>query len=226
MPCYVDIDVNVIGDANGGTAYYSITAEQDLGATGQLKIWSAIVENNFMAGGTWGGYAGQEMMWIPRAIPAGPQGMVVSFTGPYPQTINLTGPAYTLNCSANGWNFANMAVVSFVQMSTGTKEVLNASYIDLPDTGTGVEGPEGGPIWQAATIEAWPNPSSGSLSIGAAVPGGTAGTVRVFDTAGRVVDEFAAGDVVSLSISEPGVYFARLETTDGQVASTRFTVVR
>lgn len=224
VPSYVEIETNVVGDASGGTVYYSITAEQELTYTGQLKVWSAIVENNFTAPSTgWGGYGGQEMRWIPRAIPAGAQGTVISFTGPYPQTVNIVG-SYVLNSAS--WNFDNLAMVTLVQPTSGTREVMNAAYTDLADTATGIEGPDGGVIGENSGISIWPNPSSGQLSIGALLPGGISGTVTVFDLAGRTVTSFEASGATSLEIDLPGVYIARLETSSGEAVSERFTVVR
>lgn len=164
-----------------------------------------------------------EMRWIPRAIPAGAQGTVISFTGPYPQTVNIEG-SYVLNPVS--WNFDNLAMVTIVQPTGGTKEVLNAAYSDLADTATGIEGPDGGVIGETSGISVWPNPSSGQLSIGALLPGGISGTVTVFDLAGRTVTSFEASGATSLEIDVPGVYIARLETSTGEAVSERFTVVR
>ncbi len=222
VPCHVDIDVNIVGNASGGTAYYSITAEQDLGVTSQIKVWSVIEEDHETATSAWGGYSGQEMMWIPVAWPLGTAGSVLNFTGPYPQTISVSAP-YTLTPASHVFN--NLNVATFVQLSTGTRECLNAHFMDLPDTATGVEGPSGAEL-ASFSIDAWPNPSHGALSIAAIIPDGTAGQVRIYDILGRTVSEFAAGGITSVTVGEPGVYFARLETSSGEVASTRFTVVR
>ncbi|MDM7993111.1 MAG: T9SS type A sorting domain-containing protein [Candidatus Fermentibacter sp.] len=223
VPSYVSIETNVVGDATGGTVYYAITAEQDLGVSGQIKVWSAIVENGFTAPGNWGGYSGMEMRWIPRSIPAGNQGTVISFTGPYPQTVNIAG-TYLLDC--NMWDFESLALVTLVQPTTGTREVLNAAYTDLPDTATGIEGPEGGTPCETAMLSAWPNPSHGELSIGAMLPSGVSGEVTVFDLSGRAVAGFEASGLTSVSIEEPGVYLARMETSSGEAVTTRFTVIR
>lgn len=219
----MSIETNVVGDATGGTVYYAITAEQDLGVSGQIKVWSAIVQNGFTAPSGWGGYSGMEMRWIPRSIPAGNTGTVISFTGPYPQTVNIAG-TYLLDSYM--WNFDSLALVTLVQPTTGTREVLNAAYTDLPDTATGIEGPEGGTSGEAAELTAWPNPSHGELSIGVLLPAGASGDVTVFDLAGRAVACFEASGVTSVSIDEPGVYLARLETASGEAVTTRFTVIR
>jgi len=222
VPSYVDIDVNVVGNASGGTAYYTITIEQNPGVTGPFKLWSAILESNETASSAYGVYAGQVLMWEPRAFPMGTSGTAVTIAGPYPQTINLSG-TYTLNPSEHPFN--NLSVISYVQSTTGSHEVLNAAFMDLPDTATDIEDAAIAGIGQMS-IDAWPNPSSGSLSISTIVPGGAAGQVTVFDITGRAVCAFAAGGVSPVTLEEPGVYFAKLETSAGEVVSTRFTVAR
>ncbi len=222
VPSYVDIDVEMVGNATGGTAYYTLTIEQDPGVSGEIKIWSAILESHEIAGTPYGVYNGQELMWEPRAWPMGASGTAISITGPYPQTINVTG-TYTLDPAVHIFN--NLDVITYVQASTGTHEVLNASFEDLPDTATGVEDFEGAGIG-SLSINAWPNPSTGNLSIGTVVPAGATGQVSVYNTAGRLVAEFEAGGVVPVTIEESGVYFARLRTSSSDAVLTRFTVVR
>jgi hypothetical protein len=219
VPCYTSIDVNMVGNASGGTAYVSVTAEQDLGVSGQIKVWTVVCEDHEMAGGSWGLYSGMEMMWIPVAWPLTAQGSVITFTGPYPQTVSVAGN-YTLSPTLNP--FDNLNVVTFVQGTT-TRQVLNASYMDLPDTATGIEdmGDATG-----TNLAVWPNPSDGFMSIGASLPESMTGTVTVFSIAGRTVTSFDASPVTPISIDEPGIYFVRLETSDGEVLSERFTVVR
>jgi hypothetical protein len=222
VPSYVDIDANVVGNASGGTAYYTITIEQDPGVTGPFKLWTAILESHEMGSSDYGVYAGQELMWEPRAFPLGTSGTEISITGPFPQTVNLSG-AYTLNPAEHPFN--NLDVIAYVQSSSGSHEVLNAAFMDLPDTATDIEDSDITGINQMS-IDAWPNPSSGSLSISAIIPGGAEGQVTIFDITGRTVGEFAAGGVSSVTLEDSGVYFARLETSTGEVVSTRFTVAR
>jgi len=224
VPSYVDISVDVVGNASGGTATFAVTAEQDLGTSAQIKLWSAIVENNFTAPTGWGLYSGSLMMWVPRAILAGPQGTVLSFTGPYPQTLTVTGPAYQLDPVL--MNFANLKVVSFVQVSTGTRDVLNASYVDLPDTNTGFGDSGTSPDISSSILQIGPNPTSGDLNVYTLLPTGTTGTVSVFDLDGRIVDSFTAGGAVSTGIETPGVYFVRLQTSSGEVQTRSCTVLR
>jgi len=223
VPSYVSITSNVVGNASGGTVYYAITVEQDPGVTGPFKIWSAVLESHETAGSAYGVYAGQELMWEPRAFPMGTSGTLINITGPYPQTINMAG-TYTLDPVAH--TFDCLDLITYVQATTGTHEVLNAAFTDMPDTATGIEGPGGAPIDAPSTITAWPNPCEGHLSIGTVLPAGVTGTVTVFDLAGRAVTSFDANGASSIELGESGVYLARLETTAGEAVTTRFTVIR
>lgn len=223
VPSYVSISTSVVGDASGGMVYYTINVEQDPGVTGPFKIWSAILESHETASSAYGVYSGQELMWEPRAFPMGTSGTLIEITGPYPQTINMAGD-YTLNPVAHTFDYLNL--ITYVQATTGSHEVLNAAFSDLPDTATGIEGPDEAAIHGSSIISVWPNPCSGQLSIGAMMPSGVTGTVTVFDLSGRSVTSFDAAGSVGLEIDQPGVYVARLETTAGEAVSTRFTVIR
>jgi len=221
-PAYVSIDVNMAGDSTGGTAYVSVTAEQDPGTSGLLKVWCAIVEDEQLASGSsWGGYNGKTLNWLPVAWPMGATGTVISFTGPYPQTVSISHP-YTLNPAVH--EFENLRVVTFVQPTAGTKEVLNAHYMDLPDA-TGVSEPEGAGPTEGCELTLWPNPCAGQLSVGAVVPAGVTGTLTVYDMAGREVASFEAQAVNELELDQSGVYMARLSTSAGGSLSRRFTVI-
>jgi len=218
-PCYLDIEVTATGSFSTGTLSYSITAEQDLGVSGQIKIWSVITEDHDMAAGGWGYYSGMEMMWLPMAWPLGTQGDVITFTGPYPQTVDLSAP-YTLNPAIH--TFDNLHVVTFVQV-TSTKQVLNANYMHLADA-TGIEG-QGVVDPGVGDLSVWPNPSSGSLTVSTLVPDGASGTITVFSISGRTVDSFDASPATELNISEPGIYFAILETSAGDTFTESFTIL-
>ncbi len=221
-PAYVSIDVNMAGDSTGGTAYVSVTAEQDPGTSGLLKVWCAIVEDEQLASGSsWGGYNGKTLDWLPVAWPMGATGTVISFTGPYPQTVSISH-TYILNPAVH--EFENLRVVTFVQPTGGTREVLNAHYMDLPDA-TGVSEPEGsGPV-EGCELTLWPNPCAGQLSIGALMPAGVTGTLTVYDLTGREVASCEAQAVNDLVMEQSGVYIARLSTSTGGSLSQRFTVI-
>jgi hypothetical protein len=222
VPSYVGIDVNMVGNASGGTAYISVTAEQAPSA-GSIKVWSVVLEDHEMANSSWGLYNGMEMMWIPVGFPLGAQGSVLNFTGPYPQTISVMGN-YTLTPSTD--IFDNLNVATYVQYTTGTKEVLNASFIDLPDTATDIYESETTPVVANSVLGAWPNPTTGVFTVSSLVPQGTTGTVEIFDISGRSVDHFDAGSVQNISIEEAGVYFIRLTTSSGEVVSRQVAVIR
>jgi len=213
----------MVGGASGGTGYYSITAEQDLGVSGQIKVWSVVIQDNFIAAGSWGGYTGMEMMWMPVAFPLGAAGQVISFTGPYPQTVDVMG-TYTLNPTIHIFN--NLKVVTYVQLGSGTREVLNAHYMDLPDTATSVYGDEAAQVGESAQLFVGPNPCRGQFTVSSVLPQGQTGTVSVYDISGRVVQSFPAGGTSSAVIEETGLYFVRMTTSTGLVENRQIAVVR
>ena len=221
VPCYLDISVTFNGNASGGTATYILTAEQDLGAS-PLKLYSAIVESGDIASGAYGYYSGQTLAWEPRAWPAGSSGTTVNFTGPYPQTVIVEKP-YTLIPSEH--NFDNLDVVSFVQLTTGNHEVMNAHFMDLPDSGTGVYDSQTG-IGGFADVSISSNPNSGQFSISTELPSGTTGTISIYDINGRIVGEFDADGIQPVTLEETGVYFVQLVTNAGELVTERCTVVR
>lgn len=210
VPSSLAITQSFVGNSYGGTVTYSLTAEQSLGATGELELWTAILEDHQIASSGYGYYAGQELMWEPRAWPCGTTGQVVSFTGPYPQTVNVIR-TYTLNPAE--MNFGNLDAVAYVQMSTGTLEVMNASFIDLPDSNTGVFEDGTIPVTDQAVLLFGPNPACCEITVTSILPSGVTGTVSVFGIDGRMVASFAAGGSVPIDPGRPGVYLARLDTS-------------
>ena len=221
QPAYIDFDINFVGDSLGGTAYYSITAEQEPALSGPIKAWSVIMEDHEIGTSAWGGYYNQELMWLPVAFPLGTQGYTLDFTGPYPQTISFIG-TYTLDPLQHPID--NLNVTTFVQYTTGTKEVLNANFMDLPDPATGVSGDEDTPL--SAELTVGPNPSNGFLSIGAVLPGEESGSITIYDIAGRITGSFTAEESVDTFIEESGVYFVRLTTESGETLQRQLTVIR
>ncbi|MCD4701910.1 MAG: T9SS type A sorting domain-containing protein [Candidatus Aegiribacteria sp.] len=221
VPAYIDFDINFVGDSLGGTVYISVTAEEEPAESYPVKIWSVILEDHEIATSSWGGYNGQEMMWIPVAFPLGNYGQLLNFTGPYPQTISVAGD-YVLNPSAHP--FDNLNVATFVQYASGTKEVLNSNFMDLPEAATGINGDE--ITLPSAIMTVGPNPSNGNFSINCLLPVEETGTIQVFDISGRVVESFPADAVVSTFIEESGVYFVQLTTTSGNIIIHQLAVVR
>jgi hypothetical protein len=221
VPSYVSIGVTCVGDETGGTAYISVTAEQDLN-TG-AKLYCAILEDHEMATSAWGGYNGQEMMWIPVVAPTPTAGTVLNFTGPYPQTIDIQGN-YTLTPASHPLANLNIGVIVQGYQSASTKEVFNAYFAPMPTTGVAED--ETGFMDDRALLGAWPNPSTGTFSVSTQLPGGVNGTVEIFDIAGRSVDTFEAGSTQSMTIEEAGLYFIRLTTTSGEVVNRQIAIVR
>ncbi len=216
VPADVSISVNMVGDASGGTAYIDVTAEV-APPSGVIKVYSVITEDHEIATSAWGYYSGKEMMWIPVAFPLPNAGRVLNFTGPYPQTLQVSG-SYTLTPSQH--IFDNLSVATFVQ--TSTKTVLNASFVDLPDTGTGIYGDELSTI----DLHAWPSPTTGSFSVSAVLPAGVTGSVEIFDITGRSVEQFDAGSVENHYLQETGVYFIRLTTSSGEIVRKQIAVIK
>ncbi len=217
QPCHLTIVPSFTGDAYGGTVIYSITAEEDLVDT-QISFWAAIVESHDIASSEYGVYSGQELMWEPRAFPVGTSGQAVTFTGPYPQTVTVTG-SYTLDPVSMA--FGSLESIAYVQKNIDDHAVLNASFIDLPDTNTGISG--GGSM--QAGLEIFPNPSMGPFSISSILPEGESGLVRIFDMNGRLMDELPASEAMTTTLGTAGVYFVRLETSSGEVITRRCTVI-
>lgn len=222
MPSYVAIDVNCVGDETGGTAYISVTAEQDLD-TG-VKLWSAILEDHEIANSSWGGYNGKEMMWIPEVFPTPTSGTVLNFTGPYPQTIDIEG-TYTLNTSQHPFNNLNFAVIVQGYESNEEKEVFNAYFETMPIT-SGVTGETSAAFSDAAVLSAWPSPSTGAFSIASQIPQGTTGTVEVFNISGRLIERFSAGSTMPVEVEESGVYLIRMTTSSGEIRNSQVAVIR
>ena len=220
VPSIIDIDVNMVGDENGGIAYVSVTAEE-APPSGTIKVSTVILEDHEIASSAWGGYSGMEMMWIPITAPLGNSGTVLNFTGPYPETIEVSG-SYTLTPSIHPYD--NLNVATYVQL-TGTKEMLNASFIDLHDT-TSISDAGWAPVVSSSVLNAWPNPSTGAFSVSSFVPQGTTGTVEIFDVSGRSVEQFGAGSLETVFIEETGVYFIRLTTSNGEVSRRQVAVIK
>lgn len=221
-PSVIDIDVNYVGDENGGLAYYAITAESDPGIT-NLKVWAAILEDHDVGTSSYGVYNNQELMWEPRDYPLGTSGTAIEFSGSYPETIHLMG-SYTLNPAEH--SFGNLNGIVYVQTSSGTKEVLNACFEDLPDTAAGTADESFAAVNEAVVLGAWPNPSYGAFSVASQLPQGATGTVEIFNVSGRLVDSFSAGSIEPVEMEEPGVYLIRMTTSSGEIRNSQVAVVR
>jgi len=221
-PCHLEIVADPIGNASGGTAYFAFTAEEDLEPSGSLKAYAVIIEDHEIASSDWGGYSGDEMMWIPVAFPLGTNGTTISYGG-YPQTVYAEGN-YTLDPTEEIFN--NLRLVTWVQETSGSKEVMNAHYMDLPDTAAEVYGTYGGINPAEAALTVGPNPAMGQMSIGTVLPDGVSGSVSVYDMQGRLVHTLPAGGQTVTDVEEPGVYFVRLTTSTGEAITRQCTVLK
>jgi hypothetical protein len=222
-PCHLGIVADPIGNASGGTAYFTFTAEEDLNPSGPLRAYAVIVEDHDIAGNSWGGYTGQEMMWLPVSFPLGTGGTVIEFSGGYPDTVYAEG-SYDLKPTEH--TFDNLRLVTWVQETSGSREVMNAHYMDMPDSPTGVYDTPWGDGASQAGLVVGPNPGTGTLSISAILPEGVCGSVGIYDMQGRLVESLPAGIQTSAEIEEPGVYFVRLSTSSGEVVTRQCTVLR
>ena len=221
VPAYLSIVPEVTGNASGGSITYTLTAEQDLGAT-SLKLYSAIVQSNEVASSGYGVYSGHTLAYMPKVFPCGNSGTAVEFTGPYPQTIQIVKP-YTLDPSEH--IFDELELASFV-LDTSTEESMNASFMDIPDTNTSaVEHGSSAEIF-SGTLAVWPSPSTGHFSVSSSVPAGRSGTVEIFDITGRSINQFTAGSVHNMDIQTSGVYFVRLTISTGEVVRKQIAVIR
>jgi len=215
VPAHVSIDVTTGGDETSGVVYYNITAEEDLQAGGMIRLISVLVENDVYASSGWGYYNGHTLDYIPRMSPIGVIGVLLDFTGPYPQTLTVLGD-YTIE---SGWDYDNMGIVTYV-FDYSNKEIFNASY--EPDLGAilGIESAE-----SALAMAVGPNPSAGSFSAVCSIPDGCSGIVDVFDVTGRLVRSASASSA-DFNISEAGLYFVRLTASDGETITRSIAVTR
>lgn len=75
------------------------------------------------------------------------------------------------------------------------------------------------------------NPSRGALALTWTIPEDQPGTLSLFDLSGRLVFQWeedivsSASNSISISDLQPGIYFARLDHSEGSVTG-RFTVIR
>jgi hypothetical protein len=219
VPAIIEILPVFTGNASGGSVTYNVTAESNPG-TG-LKLYSAILESGHTASSSYGLYSGQVLAYEPFEFPCGTTGTSISFTGPYPQTVQVTR-SYTIDPTVHV--FDNLTVTSFV-INSG-QQVLNGHYMDLPDTATGTYGTSHMPVEAAPGLEAGPNPTYGSFTVTSVLPGGQTGTVTVYDLSGRAVESFPAGGSETLTIEESGLYLVRLITGSGLAADRQITVIR
>lgn len=219
VPATIEISPVFSGNASGGSVTYHVTAESDPG-TG-LKLYSAILESGHIATSSYGLYSGQELAYEPFEFPCGTSGTPISFTGPYPQTVQVT-QSYTIDPTMHV--FDNLTVTSFVINSS--QEVLNGHYMDLPDTATGLFGTSHMTVGEGPELDVGPNPARGSFTVTSVLAAGQTGTVTVYDIFGRAVGSFAGGGTETMSPEEPGLYFVRLETGDGLVSRQQVMVIR
>ncbi len=215
IPTDLNIETVIVGDSCGGSITYTLTAEQDLG-TSPLKLYSAIVQSNAIASPAFEEYSGETLHYIPKVFPCGTTGTAIEFTGPYPQTIQVT-KSYILNPSEHILDDLDLA--SFV-VNTTSKKVVNAAFRSFSTTGIYEE------ETPYSTLGVWPNPTNGAFTVSSTLPAGMSGTLHIFDVAGRSVGLFDTGFSQNMSLAEVGVYFIRLTTSTGEHMTRQIVVVK
>lgn len=219
VPSYLSILACRNGGSTTGTVSIRLIAEQDLGLT-NLRLFSTLVQDDTPGAGYWGG---STFPYAFRKNIFGVVGPTVTFAAPYPDTVYFEAP-YDLEPS---WTPANMYLITFVQQyATGIpREIANSSFDNFLGLPTGIDDSPaaGGGI----SLSISPNPSAGVFAIGAALPEGISGSIRVYDLAGRTVFE---GDALQLplqvSVAQSGVYLVQLVTDDGTSVERSVAVVR
>ncbi|HPF32804.1 MAG TPA: T9SS type A sorting domain-containing protein [Candidatus Sabulitectum sp.] len=220
VPAIIDIEVARNGDASSGTLSIMIVAEEDPQWTVPMMVWPILVEDNIPGAGYWSGSVFEQAF---RDNLLGYYGEEISFDGPYPDTIYVDAD-YEISAS---WDADELYLATFIQCAYQYQlhEVENAHWAKFMDLETGIED-AGWNGWQEPVLSVGPNPSPGTFSISAIMPGNTGGTVEVFDLSGRTIASGAAASMQSVTVDESGIYLVRLSTPEGMHATESVAVVR
>ena len=220
VPAIIAIDVARNGDAVSGTLSFRIIAEEDPQWTVPMMLWPIIVEDNIPGVGLWSGSTFEQAF---RDNVLGYYGEELVFEGPYPDTI-FTSADYTI---ASTWDVNELHLATFVQCAYQAQqhEVENCNWAKFLDIETGI-GDAGWENSNNLVLSVGPNPSTGSFSVTAAVPGNMNGTVEVFNIAGRLVSSGSINEMQSITVDESGIYLVRLSTADGMSVTESVAVIR
>ncbi len=220
VPAIIAIDVARNGDAVSGTLSFRIIAEEDPQWTVPMMLWPIIVEDNIPGVGYWSGSTFEQAF---RDNVLGYYGEELVFEGPYPDTIFVDAD-YTI---ASTWDVNELHLATFVQCAYQAQqhEVENCNWAKFLDIETGI-GDAGWENSNNLVLSVGPNPSTGSFSVTAAVPGNMNGTVEVFNIAGRLVFSAPAGEMQNITVDESGIYLVRLSTSDGMSVTESVAVIR
>ncbi|MBN1434512.1 hypothetical protein JW921_07115 [Candidatus Fermentibacterales bacterium] len=219
VPSYLEILVARDGDDETGTIEIGLIAEQDLGAHATMRLFTTIVEDDVPGVGYWGGSV---FLQAFRDNLFGIVGPVVEFSAPYPDTLY-----FSVDYDISAWVADNLYLATFVQEYSSTyKEVMNARYDKFMDLQTGIPGTPMLP--SQPVLDLMQNPCSGTAVITPMMPEGQTGLLTVYDIAGRSLGQWTleSGLPQTVSLDEPGVYFARLVTSEGLSATQSVVVVR
>jgi len=218
VPCHLSILACRNGDASSGNVSVRLIAEQDLGLS-SLRLFCTLVENNAPGAGLW---SSSSFAYAFRDNIFGVVGPSVEFAPPYPDTLYFEAP-YAID---PGWAASNMYLITFVQQyaSSLPREIANSSFDNFLGLPTGLEGsPSSG---GGLSLFVFPNPSSGTFSVDASLPGDLPGSVSVYDLAGRTVFSGSTSETpLQVSVAQPGVYLVRLTGPGGTSVERSVAVV-
>ncbi len=220
VPAIIAIDVARNGDAVSGTLSFRIIAEEDPQWTVPMMLWPIIVEDNVPGAGLWSSSTFEQAF---RDNVCGHFGEELVFEGPYPDTIFVSAD-YTINST---WNVDELHLATFVQCRYQDQqhEVENCNWAKFLDIETGI-GDAGWNNNDNLLLSVGPNPSNGNFSVAASVPENNAGTVEVFNIAGRLVSSGSINEMQDITVDESGIYLVRLSTNDGASVTESVAVVR
>jgi hypothetical protein len=220
VPAIIAIDVARNGDAVSGNLSFRIIAEEDPQWTASMMLWPIIVEDNIPGVGYWSSSTFEQAF---RDNVCGYFGEELVFEGPYPDTIFVDAD-YTIPST---WDVNELHLATFVQCAYQSQqhEVENCNWAKFLDIETGI-GDAGWHNNDNLLLSVGPNPSNGSFSIAASIPGNTGATVEVFNISGRLVSSGYVSEMRNITVDESGIYLVRLSTSDGVSVTESVAVIR
>ncbi|MCK5036697.1 MAG: T9SS type A sorting domain-containing protein, partial [Candidatus Sabulitectum sp.] len=199
---------------------FRIIAEEDPQWTVPMNLWPIIVEDNIPGVGYWAGSVFEQAF---RKNVFGYYGETLVFEGPYPDTI-FTEAEYNILSS---WDVDELHLATFVQCAyqANLHEVENCHWAKLMDIPMGIDDAGWG-NGSDMLLSVGPNPSMGTINISAVLPGNSAGTIEVFNLAGRMVASGSASEMRDVTVDESGIYLVRLSTSSGMSVTESVAVIR
>lgn len=220
VPAIIDIEVARNGDESSGSISIMIVAEEDPEWTVPMMVWPILVEDNVPGAGYWSSSVFEQAF---RDNLLGFYGEEIAFDGPYPDTIYVDAD-YEISAS---WDVNELHLATFVQCAYQYQlhEVENAHYAKFLDLEMGIDdGQWNG--WQEPVLSVGPNPSPGTFSVSAIIPGNGNGAVEVYSLSGRTVASGPLQEMQTVTVDESGIYLVRLTTEEGMSVTESVAVVR